>query len=114
MTFIPLTDLTDEKTHQHKHQVSLLLRLLLSYDWYRLIEAYTDCLNIGNGWLSQKYIRPILIHRKHRMVWQWDNITPAPNHCKHGNYIGDPFGADILCGACEDDIRPHDLQFPWN
>jgi hypothetical protein len=23
--------------------------------------------------------------------------------CKHGNYIGDAYGADYICGQCEDD-----------
>jgi hypothetical protein len=27
--------------------------------------------------------------------------TPSSHYCRHGNYIGDPYGADILCGACE-------------
>ena len=113
MTFIPLTDLTDEKTHRENKHIGTLIRIIRSWDWYRLVEAYTS-LNIDNGFISQKYIRPILIHRKQQMVWRWDNTTPALHHCKHGNYIGDPFGADILCGACEDDERPHDLQFPWD
>jgi hypothetical protein len=24
------------------------------------------------------------------------------NYCKHGVYIGDPYGPDYMCGRCED------------
>ena len=24
------------------------------------------------------------------------------NYCKHGTFIGDPYGPDYLCGKCED------------
>lgn len=27
--------------------------------------------------------------------------TPSSHYCRHGNYIGDPYGADYICGACE-------------
>jgi hypothetical protein len=27
--------------------------------------------------------------------------TPSSHYCRHGNYIGDPYGADYMCGACE-------------
>lgn len=26
---------------------------------------------------------------------------PVPGYCRHGNYVGDPYGADHMCGACE-------------
>jgi hypothetical protein len=32
----------------------------------------------------------------------YDPEFRMPDHyCKHGNYIGPPSGADIMCGACE-------------
>jgi len=27
--------------------------------------------------------------------------TPSSHYCRHGSYIGDPYGADYMCGACE-------------
>lgn len=27
-------------------------------------------------------------------------------HCKHGNFIGYPGGADYMCGYCEDGVEP--------
>ena len=29
--------------------------------------------------------------------------TPSSHYCRHGNYIGDPYGADYICGRCEND-----------
>jgi hypothetical protein len=28
-------------------------------------------------------------------------IDPASYYCRHGVFIGDPYGPDYLCGACE-------------
>jgi hypothetical protein len=34
-----------------------------------------------------------------------------PDHyCEHGNYIGSPYGADILCGWCEDGISVAEMH----
>ena len=30
-----------------------------------------------------------------------DRRARARQYCKHGTFIGDPFGADYLCGSCE-------------
>jgi hypothetical protein len=29
------------------------------------------------------------------------------SYCKHGTYVGDPCGADFICGACEDGLCQH-------
>jgi hypothetical protein len=30
------------------------------------------------------------------------------SYCRHGSYIGDPYGADYLCWKCEDGISVYD------
>lgn len=30
------------------------------------------------------------------------------NYCVHGTYIGDPYGGDFLCWACEDGLTPYE------
>lgn len=35
------------------------------------------------------------------------------NTCRHGNYIGDPYGVDYMCGQCESlepDPSPNDIR----
>lgn len=36
----------------------------------------------------------------------WTSRNPT---CKHGTYIGDPYGADYLCGYCEDGTSEYEL-----
>lgn len=33
-------------------------------------------------------------------------------YCKHGGYVGDPYGPDYMCGTCEDGIS--DLELALN
>lgn len=30
-----------------------------------------------------------------------EDLTVSANYCRHGNFIGNPYGADYLCGWCE-------------
>ena len=78
------------------------------------INDYEPCIchfRISN--LSNSWIRPLLIQLKERIIYEWENIIPRIYYCKHGTFTGDPFGADYICGACEDDFTPYDLIFPW-
>jgi hypothetical protein len=36
----------------------------------------------------------------------WTSLNP---HCKHGTFIGDPYGADYLCGYCEDGTSDYEI-----
>ena len=31
------------------------------------------------------------------------------DYCKHGTYIGDPYGADYLCGYCESSVSDYEF-----
>lgn len=30
------------------------------------------------------------------------DLSNSQNYCRHGRFIGNPHGADYLCGRCED------------
>lgn len=30
-----------------------------------------------------------------------DDLSNKEFYCKHGTFIGNPYGADFLCGGCE-------------
>jgi hypothetical protein len=63
---------------------------------------------------------PILKELKQRDAEYWANreaqyALPVrerdfdwQSYCRHGAYIGDPYGADYLCGACEDGASVYD------
>ena len=35
---------------------------------------------------------------------RYDDADDLSNYCIHGNYTGTPWGADFLCGMCEDGL----------
>ena len=35
--------------------------------------------------------------------YDWDR-NDRRQYCPHGNFIGSPWGPDLLCGACEDGL----------
>lgn len=41
-----------------------------------------------------------------RAAHGWTSRNP---YCKHGTYIGNPYGADYLCGYCEDGTTIHEM-----
>lgn len=38
----------------------------------------------------------------HRRSYDWQS------YCHHGTYVGDPYGADYMCGRCEDGLSIYD------
>lgn len=32
-------------------------------------------------------------------------------HCRHGNFVGDPYGPDYMCGPCELGVNDYDYAF---
>jgi hypothetical protein len=34
----------------------------------------------------------------------------SSNYCKHGTFIGNPYGADYMCGWCEDGTSDEEFQ----
>lgn len=30
-----------------------------------------------------------------------EDLSVSSNYCSHGNFIGNPYGGDYLCGWCE-------------
>ena len=89
------------------------------HQWHFVLSSdmrdYEPCIchwrikDISDGW-----IRPMLIQMKKALVWDYHHKMSDDIHCKHGVFIGDAYGADHMCNACEDDITPEDLQFPWD
>lgn len=35
-----------------------------------------------------------------------DDLLHDENYCRHGNFIGNPYGADYMCGWCESGEEP--------
>lgn len=52
-----------------------------------------------------QFALPVLKRLKQRDAEYYEERQAAggwSNYCIHGTYIGDPYGPDYLCGACED------------
>jgi hypothetical protein len=39
--------------------------------------------------------------------------TARNPYCVHGTYIGDPYGADYICGLCEDGTTDYQIALAW-
>lgn len=49
-----------------------------------------------------KLALPIVKRLKKRdEEWREERSRGWVNYCRHGRFIGDPYGADYMCGACE-------------
>ena len=47
------------------------------------------------------------------MPWTYDDngiLEPSSCYCEHGTYIGTPYGADHICGYCEDGVTIEELH----
>jgi hypothetical protein len=89
------------------------------YQWHFVLSSdmrdYEPCIchwRIAS--ISDDWIRPLLIQMKKALIWDYNNKIANDFYCKHGIFVGDAYGADHMCQACEDDIQPEDLQFPWH
>ena len=32
----------------------------------------------------------------------WETPDNPDSYCKHGQYVGNPYGGDLICGECEE------------
>lgn len=42
-----------------------------------------------------------------------DSPDYHPHYCKHGAYVGDPYGPDYMCGPCEDGTDDYATALWW-
>ena len=33
----------------------------------------------------------------------WETPDNPDSYCKHGQYVGNPYGGDFICGECEEE-----------
>lgn len=53
---------------------------------------------------------PIVKRLKQRDADYWEDrrVNGRSNYCRHGRFVGDPYGPDYMCGLCEDGITVYD------
>ncbi len=39
-----------------------------------------------------------------------EDLLHEQNYCKHGTFIGNPYGADYMCGWCEDGVSDQEYE----
>jgi len=47
--------------------------------------------------------------KQQQAEWNDERATGWLNYCQHGTYIGDPYGADYMCGACESGTSVYEI-----
>lgn len=69
-------------------------------------------LAVSHAKLMQRALKEIKQIKADRAEWEEDRRTNGWTsrnpYCVHGTYIGDPYGADYMCGACEDGMTDHE------
>lgn len=58
-----------------------------------------------------KAVAKLAIHYKNEL--QAYRKGDDPLYCKHGTYVGDPYGPDYMCGPCEDGVTDYEMALYW-